>query len=198
MRIFIYCISFCAISALLMNVYVIRLVHSKKTENQKESMAEMDYYYLQNSFNYQIESENAIINDCALCFSSDTNKINLSSLLNAPKLIFRISGNMCSPCVKFALREIEKIKNCGDNSTNIIIITSDMSLTEKKHLLGDNYYSLSGDSFLSNLQVEEYSIPFFFILDNTMKVRMLFVPEKASPRYTEKYLFEISRIIEQK
>lgn len=161
MRIFIYCISFCAISTLLMNVYVIRLVHSKKTENQKESMAEMEYYYLQNSFNYQIESENAIINDCALCFSSDTNKINLSSLLNAPKLIFRISGNMCSPCVKFALREIEKIKNCGDNSTNIIIITSDMSLTEKKHLLGDNYYSLSGDSFLSNLQVEEYSIPFF-------------------------------------
>lgn len=198
MRVFLYCISFCGILILAINIYIIKLVDDRNKENQKGTIEEMEYYYLQNTFNYLIQSENASVEDCTLYYSKDTNKINLSSLLlDTPKLIFRISGNMCSPCVKFGLQGIEKILNDGKDNANVLIITSDMTFTEKERLLGYNYYSLSDNSFLSNLQVEEYSIPFFFMLDNTMKVRTLFVPEKTSPWYTEKYLLEISRILNE-
>ncbi len=114
--------------------------------------------------------------------------LKLSELVKeGKKLVLRISNTHCSACLhNLSPFVAEFIKSVGENN---VIYLSDYENTRILRLLKSNYkinnevYSIKQ----LNLPIEASNIPFLFVLDEQMKVQLLFAPIKEMSKLTEDY-----------
>lgn len=188
----LYSIAIITFCILIVGLAILNQKKSDNRQNLKQASDDNELYYLRGLFNVGIESENLGINDAKLFYGNDSVLIPISQLLETPQLIYRVSGNMCSPCIEFGFQQMKTIFGKLGCESKAIIVSSDMSPLEKKRLYESNCYSLvNNEPLFLNLPMEEYSIPFFFITDRSLRIKMLFIPDKANPQYTEKYLLTV-------
>ncbi|MCD7933205.1 MAG: hypothetical protein LUH15_18655 [Tannerellaceae bacterium] len=109
----------------------------------------------------------------------------IHSITNQPKLVVGLNQNMCRPCVEGVFNDIKEVFPDFDSNPNIICIA------EIEQRFKDDYY---GKKVISFQQKEAYplykidSMPYFFILDKDLCVKLLFITDKTSPELTKEYL----------
>ena len=185
------------ILCLILSVRIYFKVTVLGEKKQKETAKELEYYYLKDQFNFWLESENQNMIERDVFYGNDSSTlVPISSLLTTPKLIYRVSGNMCSDCIEFGRKQLENVFGEINEKSNVMIVLSDVSSLEKKTIYKNRCFSLyESNVTLSYLPVETYCIPFFFVVDENMKIKMLFTPDKALPQYTEQYLLAVARYL---
>lgn len=122
------------LSCLTLSVRIHSIVTALGEKKQKETAKEMEYYYLKDQFNFWLESENQNMIERDIFYGNDSSTlIPISSLLATPKLIYRVSGNMCSDCIEFGRKQLENVFGEINEGSNVMIVLSDVSSLEKKN-----------------------------------------------------------------
>ena len=118
------------------------------------------------------------------------NLTTLGSLISSgPKLVFRYSELNCNVCYQKVLDELSGlIKKIGPE--NILIITSYSNQRELYNFMRINNITKNvfniGSATLG-LPVDDYDVPYLFVLDRSLKTKLLFIPFKQNPVMTKKY-----------
>ena len=134
------------------------------------------------SWKYELDT---IIDSRTLTFPDTKENTNLYSLTNTPSLVFRFSGNMCTPCVDFV---IDRIKFCIQDfkeNERVIFIYSDANpaMAENYFVKQSWYISESFHQDIDNLM-----LPYLCILDSENRIKSLYIPDMAYPELLDKYL----------
>jgi hypothetical protein len=104
-------------------------------------------------------------------------------------LVSRFSHLHCESCVTFSIKAMmqwagvlgkDNILFLGSNSNNRVFNK------EKQHygIQNMNVYNIG----VLSLPAEEMGFPYYFVLDSALRVTDVFVPDKAVPELTDKYL----------
>lgn len=107
-------------------------------------------------------------------------------------LVLRFSIFNCSACFNFALNKIREHFEDFESNNRVILIYDDENMRVHKNMFGKMPYVTTDRNALS-IPLEKSNIPFLFILDNEMKAKQIFVPEKGMPDLTDEYLSIIKR-----
>ena len=108
----------------------------------------------------------------------------LKSITTKPKIVIGLNQNMCSPCIEGVLRDLKEFFPDYETNPNIILIA------EIEQRFKNNYYNMKVVSFhqKNDFPLYEIELPYFFILDEDLCVKMLFITDKTSPELTKAYL----------
>lgn len=149
--------------------------------------------------------ENQILLSENTCFSisptlqltgENNNEIRLSEIINRNHtLVFRYNELACSDCVYKEMGNLKELaKEIGDK--NIIILASyknqrDLYVTKRVNGINLQVYNIEQNSLDNN--IDNYNIPYMFILDKDLKPHNLFIPNKYSISSTDNYFRDISK-----
>jgi hypothetical protein len=125
------------------------------------------------------------IGNADIYLGSDRNTLMpVRGIIDKPKLVLGLNQDMCSPCVYDVLEDIKECFPDYENNPNIIYIAN----IEQR--FKDNYFNKKVVSFNNSEDFPLYAIgmPYFFILDKDLAVKMLFITDKTSPELTKEYL----------
>ncbi|GHV27867.1 hypothetical protein FACS1894176_10120 [Bacteroidia bacterium] len=172
-------------------------------QSRKEILTQLDVY--KNSiekqspltYSYKGSFKTSLLNDGLyladeIFTDSLRQKIKFSQLFTKDRdkiLVLKFSELNCIECVMYAIVKLRKIaETIGvDNIVFIGSYQDNRNLhIQKKHLglQGMNVYNIPQ----LNLPIEESVVPYYFLLDKTLKVSNVFVPEKSTPELTNIYL----------
>jgi len=109
-------------------------------------------------------------------------------LIKGTTLVVRCSENNCNECVQFILLKIQKVVNKHDFRIILLLNYNEGNVAKifrKQFQLKDiPIYNLK----TFNLQLEEIGYPYCFIIDESLRISNIFVPDKTCPDLTIKYL----------
>jgi hypothetical protein len=117
--------------------------------------------------------------------SNKDKQIPVKSIADRPKLVLGLNQNMCRPCVEGVIADIKKSFPDFGTNPNIICIA------DIEQRFKDDYFGKKVVSFHQKEDFPLYKIelsPYFFILDNDLSVKLLFVTDQTSPELTREYL----------
>jgi hypothetical protein len=150
--------------------------------NQQQVDMQLNRYQISNCYaNDYIELKNSI-----LYYKGD--KVTLQNVINTrPVLILRFSIFNCPACVNFAFDQLRE--HFGDfvSDNRIVFIYDDVNMRVSESMFGKIPY-VSKEKDVLGLSLENENTPFMFILDQDMKTRHVFIPEKGMPELTDEYL----------
>ena len=138
----------------------------------------------------QLASEGQSINVAMKIKGSDSNEILLGNVVGErPKLIFRFSELNCTTCVDSQFYMIKKYQQIV-GASNIIILTSSNSernafLFNRDEHLQCPVYSVPFDEL--GLPIEDLNIPYYFIVDKDLTAKLIHIPAKELPLFTDEY-----------
>jgi hypothetical protein len=118
-------------------------------------------------------------------WGSDKNTlISVRSITDRPKLVLGLNQDMCSPCVLEVLEALKEFFPDYEANQNIIYIA------DIEQRFKDDYFNKKVVSFHNKDDFPLYGIgmPYFFIMDKDLDVKMLFITDKTSPELTKEYL----------
>lgn len=107
--------------------------------------------------------------------------------INRPLLVYRFSSNGCQSCIDSMLATIRTISDTL--KSNILIISDNKIKNElyvRLHYGGLDQIKYAVSEKLS-FSFDSFRIPYFFIIDNDMVVRMFFIPDKGNRKRTLVY-----------
>jgi hypothetical protein len=174
---------------LLIHIANIPSPPTKQNSHDEQQDIKAIYHMLYRNVLIQYQSENNIINNIWGYVKQDE-KVDLKSLLSdSLTLIFRYNENNCNICVEEALKPLMEY-SAKIGIKNILIITSyrnirTMQIFIRKYAPGIHVFNSNEDI---NLPIEKWSTPYFFLIDNTLKVQLVFIPIKEIQNYTREYL----------
>jgi hypothetical protein len=132
-----------------------------------------------------LRNEQYPLKNYEIYIGADKNKvIPIETLIDKPKLIFGSSQNMCSPCIYSVLDKLKEVFPDYIENENILFVA------DIEQRLKDNYHHKKVVSFENEEDFPLYKsgMPYFFILDEDMMIKMLFITDKVSPDLTKEYL----------
>lgn len=91
-----------------------------------------------------------------------------------------------TPCYQQMLEQVKHIFPDYDQRDDIIFLSNDLDFK-----LRDSYFNkqvYANVHFNSGLPFDSYNAPLLFLLNEDMKLDLVFVADKQTPDYTEKYL----------
>lgn len=198
-----YLLIFCAVMLILNMLLLYKIsTYKEKCRNYQELLhsanamrtSRNDAY--ENYFHADLSHFNSNLDNVTLI--SDANSTVLLKELfgeNASrKLVCRFSELYCESCVNYA---IVKIKNRVDSlgKKNILFFgmyennTSLKILKSQYNIQDMNVYNIG----VLPLPAEKMGFPYYFMLDSMLRVTDVFVPDKAVPELTDRYLKMISK-----
>ena len=132
---------------------------------------------------------NKYISDDIKLYRGKNEKYSLEDINKNPKLVYRISDNVCEICYDNVLAQLIEFESKNQNENNIIILVPLDRIRELKVYLTKNdlnipYYGIKEDTL--GIGVSKFH-PYFFILENNI-AQHIFVPSKNEIKSTEKYL----------
>lgn len=169
-----------------------KLYYSGETTNEYET--DSMYLCLRN-FNINIEECGTQVR---IKDSLEQEKITaLFKNINKPMLIFRFKETNCHLCIE---NEFQIMRCCvSDIKNNCALLGSFEHQRELKvfmKLKGISFFSNNvSNEIFSNWPIEQYEMPYYFVLYPDMKVSNFFIPDKAYPGLTQKYLKGVKRLI---
>lgn len=178
-----------SVVGLLVINLVLMTKNSKKDnciEKQRIVKALMTQKFRDISTTCVYENEIRAVNNCRLQISDDN--IQLKDIVaKSPVLVFRFSIFSCSACVNFTLDRLKNYFVDFETNGKIVLIYDDENMRVSDAMFGKMPYATQNRNILG-LPLEKANIPFLFILDEEMKTKQFFVPEKEMPELTDRYL----------
>jgi hypothetical protein len=113
----------------------------------------------------------------------------IESLIDRPKLVFGSSQNMCSPCIYAVLDKLKEVFPDYEGNENILF------MADIEQRLKDNYHHKKTVSFVKeeDFPLCKSGMPYLFVLDRDLVIKMLFITDKTSPELTKEYLAVIKK-----
>jgi len=120
--------------------------------------------------------------------SDNSTLIPINSVVDQPKLVLGLNQNMCRPCVEGVFANVKEFFSDFETNSNIIYIA------DIEQRFKNNYFNKKVVSFFqkNDFPLYEIEMPYFFILDKDITIKMLFITDKSSPELTKEYLRIIS------
>lgn len=137
----------------------------------------------------QICNNGKLLNKEMCLFNMFGEKINLYEVVNGNKLILKFSELNCNTCVDEQIEYINEYADLIGVSNVLIFVTcNDYSLVRKLKKMNNLKFELFnlGDS-LSNV-IRDIGFPYFFVIDESMRINSIFIPEKNNKKLTFTYL----------
>jgi hypothetical protein len=159
-----------------------KVAHLREFEYLYKASGEMTVYRLQNEL-YSLANRKVY-------FGADKSKIfPIEHLVERPKLIFGSSQNMCSPCIYAVLDKIKEVFPDYAENENILFVA------DIEQRLKENYHH---KKVLGFYQKEEFPLyksgmPYLFVLDKDLVIKMLYITDKTNPDLTREYLTIIKK-----
>lgn len=126
------------------------------------------------------------IGNANIYVGSDNNTIfPIQSIIDQPKLVLGLNQNMCRPCVEGVFADVKEFFPDFENNPNILCIA------DIEQRFKNDYYGKNVVSFHQKDAFPLYGIlakPYFFILDQDLHVKLLFITDSTSPELTKEYL----------
>jgi|SRR5690554_834788 len=143
----------------------------------------------------QFETTASKIEDFIISSNGESQKKKLSDYFSGnSQLVLRYNEDNCSSCIDHSLEALLEYKD-AIGIDNILIIATVKNNRKLKAFIDKfenlNIQIINTDSEI-NLPIEEYNIPYFFMMNKDLKIKMLFVPIKELPDNTARYLDIIS------
>jgi hypothetical protein len=144
----------------------------------------------------QYENENIIL-DSDIEIWNSSEKLLLKDLLNKrnfPTVIFRYSELHCQECVNAQIKTLKDFAN-DIGYDNVLLLANyknnnDLSVFKRLNQLRDmKIYQV--DSL--NISIEEFNLPYVFVVDKNMSVQLLFIPDKELSDLDTEYYKIIKR-----
>lgn len=179
------------------------LLQIKKQQKLLKVLADLQYDYNQkhDSEAFKIATLKEDMNTCyanegetlsnVTLLENGIDKINLSDVIEDKTLIIRLSQLNCQACIMAITPLLHKLKN--ERVIFLMDYTNKRYFKEFKKTCNDNHRLFKIDSLLTSL--DTLNIPYFFLLDKSLKTDCAFVPHKEMLGQTEKYLEIIKKRI---
>ena len=181
-----------------MNILLLFRINKLKEQcfiyNEKYNLAKKDAnkvtqyeFFMQTS----IENNDFRLNQEIIVKDSIGREIPIRDLFNNTEdyiLVCRFSERYCTDCNSNAIAELRKLNDAvmTKNITLFCLYDTDKGLNLMKHsygIKGMRVYNSPG----FNIPAEKKSYPYYFVMDNTLRVFDVFFPDKYNPEITEKY-----------
>ena len=107
-------------------------------------------------------------------------------IIKKPTLVCYFSIQACTPCYQHMLEQVKHVFPDYAQRNDIIFLSNDLDFK-----LRDSYFNkqiYANINFKSGLPIDSYHSPVLFLLNEDMKLDMVFVADKQTPDYTEDYL----------
>lgn len=140
---------------------------------------------------FQQNIESGLFPDIKLKEAKGKRIINFSSILksNDPVLFFRFKETNCDACIQEAMIMLHEIPSSYSPSVKIVILCSYSNVRqfyafaneEKEEFEVYNVDSLP-------LYIDKLENPYFFVMNQDMRIRNIFIPLKDDSQYTKDYL----------
>ncbi|MCX6326527.1 MAG: redoxin domain-containing protein [Bacteroidia bacterium] len=194
------------VSALLFSFNIILLLIIR-TERKKYFNLKLSFITCNDSIKQFKDRSNILLLNTSLMFEYQSKRIDGNIIflneeddiisikqlaMNSPKLIFKYSALNCNVCIDEQISLLKKAsKDIG--SENIIIITDYDTPRELSQFIRMNQINFR----VLNLQNMEFtlidkSLPYYFILDESFSLKLLFIPIKGDTSLTQQYFNKIS------
>ncbi|NDV47964.1 hypothetical protein D0T49_13015 [Paludibacter sp. 221] len=163
-----------------------------KNKNKKDELAESTIEKIiidieKNNINQKITNQFVFLGNDSL------NSVKLNNYIkNNKPIFFYFSSYSCSPCIDRTIEILEKTYSNYKTNNNIVFISPDYPKRFRENCYGKPLLTL--EYFQLGIPVEERGFdipPFFFILNNDLKIESIHVVNKLDFYRTEQYLKEI-------
>jgi len=173
--------------------------YKKQLGEAKQDIENCQLYATQNDY-YKFAFKTFIKNsgqtlDLSTEFNSLTNKKIIDNELfrgNGAVLVCRFAENQCDECVRNAIAEIKKKEIIRDNTLFMCLSDNRRGLKLKIEELQLGEYSVFQTSVF-DIPAENNGYPYYFVLDNSLNIYDLFIPDKRLPNVTAEYLKQIEK-----
>jgi hypothetical protein len=157
---------------------------------QNSDVPPIEVYYFNELYKATITNESLELNNPLIYIGNDTTKkMSLFDIVSGKCLVFRFSGEACNVCIDFVINKLKnKFSDFAEND-RILLIGSNINNRVKEKYYGKRIITFCSENL--NLPFEEYNTPFLFIIDRDRICKMMFVPEKGLPEFTDMYLINI-------
>jgi hypothetical protein len=151
---------------------------------------------LRTNLSTEIENSNIRLNDILVKDSSD-NVIPLQEFFKKGQnviLVYRFSEMNCESCVSYSIHTLLQWIDSIDKD-NILFLgayRNNKIFNRQKPLYGIHEFNVANTPNL-NLPAENIGYPYYFVLDSTLNVSNLFVPDKGFPQLNNAYLKNIKK-----
>lgn len=191
---------YCLFILLSFNILLLSIVYMVNAKYKKESNLLTEKVNKLSFDNFSLQN-NAIISkqgDCRLnpnilLYNKGGDSIKLSKLeRNDYTLVFRYTTQNCSTCVQ---RILDKMLEFKKEHANVDILLLTNYRTQADKIFSKRIYKefpAIYSAFTLGLPLEDDVVPYFFILDNDLRVIDTFIPEKELPELTQRYLEKIA------
>ena len=190
----------------LFAINIFTLVRFYQLEQQKDASEVISYSQENNEsdelHSYMVNFTTNILNsniqlDSVMIKDSLSNIIPLKKAFNNGQkqiLVCRFSKMHCESCVNFSIQILRKwIDSIGmENVMFLGNYPNNRIFNRTKSLYGIQDMIVYNTSVLQ-IPAEELGYPYFFVLDNSLRISNVFVPDKATPNITNKYLKNIQK-----
>ena len=186
---------FISVSLLAINVYTIvnfyRLKKQNVTLSHQNSSENDELHAYQINFATNIRNSNIRLEEVPVKDSLSNVLLLKDVLKNSQEqiLVCRFSELHCESCVNFSIQLFRHwADSIGKNNTLFLgSYRSNKIFNRAKPLYGIHNLNVYNVSEL-NIPAEELGFPYYFVLDSALRVTDVFVPDKAVPELTDKYL----------
>ena len=179
------CFLLCNIGLLLLNQ--MNKIELHRVRHRLEHLEDVEFMYMASKeirtvgFKYE---QYSIANTFVFTGSDNSALIPVSDIAEQPKLVLGLNNNMCRPCVEGVFSDIKVFFSDFETNPNIICIA------DIEQRFKDNYFNKTVVSFhkKDDYPLYELQMPYFFILDKDLCVKLLFLTDKSNSELTQKYL----------
>lgn len=151
---------------------------------------------------YILNFDTSILNsnlqlDSVMIKDSLSNIIPLKKVFNTGQkqlLVCRFSKMHCESCVNFSIQSIRKLVD-SIGMKNVLFLGnyhSNKIFNREKPLYGIQGMNIYNASELK-IPAEELGYPYYFLLNSRLQISNVFVPDKATPNVTNRYLENVQK-----
>lgn len=145
-----------------------------------------------------VESDNFSLSGRLILKDLQGNSLLLQEKLSQPPiLLFRFSGSNCQTCIDKEIKRIVQYLN-DVNPVKVVILVSDKDINELNYFKKVN--GIKFEIFLVekeeiNIPMEQYNIPYLFILSPEGFTNSVFIPERNENKFSEQYYNIIKKVL---
>jgi len=189
------------VSLLVINVYTLFCFHQSKlhqsTSSHKGVSENDERHSYKLNFMTNIQNSHVKLNKKVTLKDSLSNIFSFADILNESReqiLVCRFSELHCESCVNFSIQLLlQQTDTIGKN--NILFLgayRNNKIFNRVKQLYGIHNQNVFNTAEL-NIPAEELGYPYYLVLHNDLTISDVFVPDKAVPTITKKYMEMISK-----
>ncbi len=182
---------------LFLSLFCFYLISSKKQNFRSDFSFEKErkIEVLERDFLVGLTNNQTILDKETEVNDLEGNSLKFNQVLNEkPVLVVRISENNCEECITFLSNKIIRMYSDKKQEQQIIFLVSFYNRAALKMItnrLGNSFAIFQIENL--PLFAETYNYPYCFMIDSSMIIGHVFVPDKHEPELANRYFEQINK-----